>query len=191
MKMLEEKILLEGKILPGDVLKVDSFLNHQIDVSFSQEMAKEFKRVFADVKPDKILTIEASGIAIASFTAKEFGNIPLVFGKKTSASNMDDFYSAECKSYTRGTTYNIRVAKEYLQPNEKILIIDDFLATGEAFVALINICAQAKCEVLGCGACITKAYQEGEERLTKLGVRVHSLARIKNMENGKIEFCED
>ena len=192
MKRLEEKILTEGKILPNDVLKVDSFLNHQIDVAFLNEIGEEFHRLYANDNVNKILTVEASGISMAVTTSQAFGNIPVVFAKKVAANNMgDSVYSERLHSYTRQRDYNITVSKDYLHPEDRVLIIDDFLANGEALHALISVCKQAGATVVGCGIVIEKTYQPGLERIREMGYRVESLARVKRMEEGSIEFVED
>lgn len=188
MKLLEEKIINEGKVYPGDILKIDSFLNHQIDTILMDEIGKEFKRLFSECKPDKILTIEASGIAIALATAKYFDNCPILFAKKTLAANSSDAYTAKEKSYTRGNEYTVRVAKEYLKENDNILIVDDFLANGEALNSLIEICKQAKVNILGAGIVVCKTYQPGLERIKKLGIKVECLAKIKSLDNNTISF---
>ena len=190
MKELENKIIKEGKILEGDILRIDNFLNHQIDTKFLDEIGKEFYRLFKDCKPEKILTIEASGIAIACATARYFDYIPVVYAKKGVASNMsEDTYTAREHSYTRNLEYTLKVAKEYLNENDRVLILDDFMANGEAMNALIEICRQAHATITGCGAVICKTYQPGEKRIRDLGYDLKSLARIKYMdENGNIEF---
>ena len=190
MELLKERIRKDGNILKGDILKVDGFLNHQIDVKLMEEIGKEFYRLFKDGKPDKILTVESSGIAIASFTSRYFDYIPVVYAKKGVASNMsEDKYSAREHSYTRNLEYTLTVAKEYLNENNRVLILDDFMANGEAMNALIEICRQAHATITGCGAVISKTYQPGEKRIRDLGYDIKSLARIKYMnENGNIEF---
>ena len=191
MKLLEERILKDGVVLPGDILKIDSFLNHQIDSELIEEVGKEFYRLFKDVNPDKILTIESSGLVLAYATSICFGHIPIVFAKKTYSSNTGaDVYSVLEHSYTRNVDYEVQVAKQYLSKKERVLIIDDFLAKGEALNALINICKQAECEVVGCGVVVSKTYQEGEERIRKLlGYDVKVLARVKALyEDGRIEI---
>ena len=190
MELLKERIRKDGKILKGDILKVDGFLNHQIDVKLMEEIGKEFHRLFKDGKPDKILTVESSGIAIASFTSRYFDYIPVVYAKKGVASNMsEDTYTAREHSYTRNLEYTLKVAKEYLNENDRVLILDDFMANGEAMNALIEICRQAHATITGCGAVISKTYQPGEKRIRDLGYDIKSLARIKYMdENGNIEF---
>ena len=190
MKLLEERIVKDGKVLPGDILKIDSFLNHQIDVQLMEAIGEEFYRLFEDTGPDKILTIEASGIAIAMAASKCFGYIPVVFAKKTTASNMSgEVYQASEHSYTRNIDYTIQVAKDYLKKGERVLILDDFLANGEAMHAMIEVCRKAGAEIAGCGAVVCKAYQSGEQRIRDLGYKVEVLARVKSMsDDGSIEF---
>lgn len=190
MKYLEEIIKEKGKILPGDILKVDSFLNHQISVEVMNEIGKEFAKIFSDKKPNKILTIETSGLAIAQATAVHMNVNNVVYAKKDGHSNMSS-QTYECKerSYTKGTDYIVKVSKEYLNENDKVIIVDDFLANGEALNALLNICEQAKAEVLGIGIVIAKMYQPGYERIIKMNNNLHILAKVKSMtDDGKIEF---
>lgn len=190
MKRLEERIRKDGKVLPGDILKIDSFLNHQVDVKLMDEIGEEFYRLFKDAAPDKILTIESSGIAIAAATSRCFGYVPVVFAKKTVAANMaKETYEAKEHSYTRNIEYTVQVAKEFLKEGERVLILDDFLANGEAMNALISICKQAKAEVVGCGSVVCKTYQPGEQRIKDLGYDVEVLARVSSMDDrGNIEF---
>ena len=189
MKLLEEKIKSEGKVLDGNILKVDCFLNHQIDVMFLCELGKEFKRLFSDSNITKILTIEASGIGIACLTAQYFG-VPVVFAKKSRSSNISaSCYSAEVESYTHGTKNTILVSKQYINENDNVLIIDDFLATGNALIGLIGIVESAGAKVAGCGVVIEKSYQNGGEIVRSRGYRVESLAKIKTMSENGIEFC--
>ena len=190
MKLLEERIRKDGKILPGDILKIDSFLNHQIDVKLMEDIGEEFYRLFQDKGPDKILTIESSGIAIAMMVSRNFGYIPVVFAKKTVAANMAaGAYEAKEHSYTRNIEYTVQVSKEYLHEGDRVLIIDDFLANGEAMHALIRICDQAGAKVVGCGSVVCKTYQPGEQRIKDLGYDVEVLARVKVMtDDGQIEF---
>jgi len=189
MELLEKRILKEGKVLPGDILKIDCFLNHQIDPKLIEEIGKEFYRLFKDDKPNKILTIEASGIAPSYECAKAFGSIPVVFAKKTEALNMDgNKYQAKEKSYTRNIEYTISVAKEFLNENDEVLIIDDFLANGEASHALIEICKQANAKVVGVGCVVSKTYQPGEQRIKELGYHLEVLARVQSLENGVVKF---
>ncbi len=192
MKLLEEKILKDGKIGAGNVLKVDSFVNHQIDVAFMCELGKEFKRLFADTEITKILTIEASGIGIACLTAQYFG-VPVVFAKKTKTNNIyADVYTSKVESYTHGTTYDIVVSKQFLSKGDKVLIIDDFLAKGSALKGLIALIEEAGATVMGAGIVIEKAYQPGGDLIRSMGVRVESLARIASMnEEEGIRFVEE
>ncbi len=192
MRELEEKIRSEGRVLEGDVLKVDCFLNHRIDVELAGKIGREYYRLFSDVQVDKILTVESSGIAYAVTTAQQFGNLPVVFAKKSRAKNMsEDRYTAAAVSFTRGGPVTFSVAKEYLSKGEHVLIIDDFLANGEAMCALIDIARQADAQVAGCGAVIEKAFQPGRRRIEELGVRICSLARIRSMTPQGIEFDEE
>ena len=190
MKLLEERIRKDGKILPGDILKIDSFLNHQIDTKLMEEIGKEFYRLFKDRNPNKILTIESSGIAIATEASRFFGYIPVVFAKKTVAANMaKNTYAAKEHSYTRNIEYTVQVSKEYLNENDRVLILDDFLANGEAMNALISLCRQANAKIVGCGSVVCKTYQPGEQRIKDLGYDVEVLARVSHMsDDGQIEF---
>ena len=189
MKLLEDRILKDGRVLPGDVLKVDSFLNHQIDVALISECGKEWYRLFKDDGVTKILTIEASGIGIACLVAEHFG-VPVVFAKKTKSSNIgNDFYTTKVVSYTHGQTYDVIVSKKYINENDRILIIDDFLANGSAMRALINLAEAGGAKVVGAGAAIEKVYQEGGNDIRRSGYRVDSLAKIASMGNGTVEFC--
>lgn len=191
MKLLEERIVKDGKIGGGDVLKVDSFINHMVDVSFVNLLGQEFFRLYKDCGVTKILTIEASGIGIACITAQYF-NVPVVFAKKTKTNNIyADVYTSKVESYTHGKTYDIVVSKEFISKDDKILIIDDFLAKGSALCALIELIKQAGADTVGAGIVIEKAYQPGGDLIrNEIGIRVESLARIKAMsvENG-IVFC--
>lgn len=191
MDALKKRILEDGKVLSGNVLKVDSFLNHRIDTEFVLEIGREFKKIFSDCEINKILTIEASGIAVSFATAQSFNFCPVVFAKKGAASNMgNDVYHASLYSYTRRADFEIYVSKSYLTKGDKVLIIDDFLANGEALNALIKICEQADCELVGCGVVIEKAMQKGGEMIREKGIRVEALARIDSMDAEKgIEIC--
>lgn len=190
MRLLEERILKDGKVGEGDVLKVDGFLNHQIDVGFLCELGKEFKRLFGGEGITKVLTIEASGIGIACLTAQYFG-VPVVFAKKTKTNNIyADVYTSKVYSYTHKQTYDIVVSKEFLTPEDRVLIIDDFLANGSALEALISLVKDAGASVAGCGIAIEKAYQSGGELIRAKGIRVESLARIKSMSVADgVKFC--
>ena len=190
MELLEQRIIKDGKVGPGNILKVDSFLNHQIDVNFLCEIGREFKRLFSESRVDKILTIEASGIGVACITAQYF-NCPVVFAKKTKTKNIyADVYKSNVESYTHSKNYEIVVSKEFLHKGENILIIDDFLAKGSALLALLKLIEKAGANPVGAGIVIEKAFQQGGEIVRSTGLKVHSLARIKNMsvEDG-IEFC--
>lgn len=193
MKLLEEKILRDGVIKSGNVLKVDSFLNHQIDVPFIAELGKEFKRQFAGKAINKILTIEASGIGIACVAAMSFG-VPVVFAKKTTGSNMDkDVYFTQIYSYTHSKTNDVVVSKRFLNKNDHVLIIDDFLANGCALEGLIDIVRQAGGTVEGIGVAIEKGFQGGGDKLRAMGYDLHSLAIIDKMDaaSGVIHFRQE
>lgn len=190
MKLLEDRIVSDGIIMDGDVLKVDRFLNHQMDVFLFSQMAEEWFRLFEGARVNKILTIEASGIGLACVTALKFG-CPVVFAKKSKTSNQSpDVYHAPVHSYTHGTDHDVTVSREYLLPTDKVLLIDDFLANGEALAGLVALCRQAGAEVVGAGIAIEKAYQPGGQRIRDLGIRVESLARIRSMDlSSGIQFC--
>jgi xanthine phosphoribosyltransferase len=191
MQLLEERILKDGKVFPGNVLKVDSFLNHQVDVELINEIGKEFYRLFKDCGVNKIFTIEASGIGIACITAQYF-HVPVVFAKKTLGKNIAaDVYSTPIKSFTHGKTYDVIVSQEFLNKDDRILIIDDFLAQGCALNGLIELIKSAGAQIVGAGIVIEKAFQQGGVLIRSEGVRVESLARIESMTNdGKITFCK-
>ncbi|MBQ8182905.1 MAG: xanthine phosphoribosyltransferase [Clostridia bacterium] len=191
MKLLEEKIANEGVSLGTDILKVDMFLNHQIDVNILDEMGKEFFRLFKDCGATKVVTIESSGIGIAVFTAKYF-NLPALFAKKATHKNVgNEVYSAKCYSFTHGKEYNMNVSKKYLDSSDKVLIIDDFMAGGNACNALIDIINQAGAEVVGIGIAIEKGFQPGGKALRDKGYKVRSLAIVESMDDGKITFRND
>ncbi|MBE6896179.1 MAG: xanthine phosphoribosyltransferase [Ruminococcaceae bacterium] len=188
MKLLEDRILRDGKIGAGNVLKVDSFVNHQIDVPFMNEIGKEFYKLFKDEKVTKILTIEASGIGIACLAAIHFG-VPVVFAKKTPTNNISgDVYTAEVYSYTHERSYMIRLSKEFLSKEDNVLIIDDFLAKGSALTALLSLVKDAGASVAGAGIVIEKAYQDGGKIVRDMGIRVESLAKISSMDENGIVF---
>lgn len=188
MKLLEERILKDGVVKDGNVLKVDSFLNHQMDTQLFEDMAKEWKRLYEGENITKILTIEASGIGIACFVGKEFG-CPVLFAKKNKTKNIaGDVYTSKVESFTHGRVYDIIVSKSFLHPEDRVLIIDDFLANGAALSGLIELVKESGATIVGAGICIEKAFQPGGEMIREQGVRVESLARIKSMDNGKIEF---
>jgi xanthine phosphoribosyltransferase len=191
MKLLEDRILKDGHIGADNVLKVDSFLNHQIDVNFVCELGKEFYRLFKDENITKILTIEASGIGIACLTAQYF-NVPVVFAKKTKTINIySDTYNATVHSYTHKKDYDIVVSKEFLSKEDNVLIIDDFLAKGSALTALLMLIEKAGAKTAGAGIVIEKAYQGGGNLVRDMGIRVESLAKIKSIsEKDGIVFCK-
>lgn len=190
MRLLEDRIRKDGQLGAGNVLKVDSFLNHQIDVDFLCELGKEFERLFHDCGANKILTIEASGIGVACLTA-QFFHVPVVFAKKSKTTNIfGDVYTASVESYTHGTTNTIIVSRRFLNSGDRVLIIDDFLANGKALEGLIKVVKDAGAEVVGAGIVIEKAFQPGGDLIRSQGIRVESLARVSKMdpENGTIEF---
>lgn len=191
MKLLEEKIANEGVSIGTDILKVDMFLNHQLDVNLLEEMGKEFYRLFKDCGATKIVTIESSGIAIAVFAAKYF-NLPALFAKKANHKNVgNEIYSAKCYSFTHGKEYTMNVSKKYLNSSDKVLIIDDFMAGGNACNALIDIINQAGAEVVDIGIAIEKGFQPGGKALREKGYKVRSLAIIDSMNDGEISFRSD
>ena len=190
MNFLEERIMKDGIVKPDNVLKVDSFLNHQMDIALIEEIGREFKHRFADKSITKILTIEASGIGIAAFVAKEFG-VPMVFAKKSKSLNIDgDMYTAEVESFTHKNTNRIIVSKKFIHNGEHVLIIDDFLANGCALKGLIEIVESAGATVDGCGIVIEKGFQQGGQFIREQGYHLESLAIVDGMdaENGTIIF---
>ena len=192
MNFLEERIVKDGIVKPGNVLKVDSFLNHQMDISLMEEMGREFKRRFAEKNINKVLTIEASGIGIACFVAKEFG-VPMVFAKKSKSINIDgEMYVAEVESFTHKNKNQVIVSKRFLNTEDHVLIIDDFLANGCALQGLIQIANGAGATVEGLGIVIEKGFQTGGRMIRNLGYHLESLAIIDAMdaENGTITFRE-
>lgn len=190
MNFLEERIAKDGIVKPGSVLKVDSFLNHQMDISLVDQIGREFKRRFGDRPITKVLTIETSGIAIAYPVAREFG-VPMVFAKKANSVNLDgDMYVAEVASFTRKSVNKVIVSKKFLTSDDHVLIIDDFLANGCALQGLISIVEDAEATVEGCGIAIEKGFQDGGDRIRNLGYRVESIAIVDAMdaETGTITF---
>lgn len=188
MKLMEEKILREGKVLPGGILKVGSFLNQQIDTHFLAQMGQEIARLYAGQGVTKVLTIEASGIAIAAAAGMALG-VPMVFAKKHKTSNVDgSVYSASVHSFTHNTDYTIVVSSDYLLPGDKVLLVDDFLANGKALNGLMELCDQAGAEVVGVSAAIEKGFQGGGDSLRAKGIRVESLAIIDAMDDTSITF---
>lgn len=192
MKLLEERIRKDGILKAGNVLKVDSFLNHQMDVNLFKEMGKEWKRIFEGVEINKILTIEASGIGIACVVAAEFG-VPVVFAKKSQSINIDgSVYSTKIESFTHKRVYDVIVSKKYLSPEDKILVIDDFLANGCAVNGLIDLIHESGATLQGIGIAIEKGFQNGGKLLRDRGIRVESLAIVDGMndETGELTFRE-
>ncbi|MBQ9815521.1 MAG: xanthine phosphoribosyltransferase [Lachnospiraceae bacterium] len=182
MKLLEEKIIKEGRIYPGQVLKVGAFLNHQIDVPFMNKVAEEFYNLFKDEPITKILTIETSGIGIACLTANIF-NVPVLYAKKSKGINIgDDVYTVQVTSYTHKNVSNVIIEKQFLGPDDVVLILDDFLANGCALEGLLDLVKMAGARAVGCGIVIEKAFQDGGTRLREKGIRIESLARIKSMD---------
>lgn len=191
MKELEDRIRQDGIVREGNVLKVDNFLNHQCDVALYEKMGAEWARLFAGKKVDKILTIEASGIGIACVAATHFGNVPVVFARKTESINLDgDQYRTKIRSYTKKREYNVIVAKRFLKSGEHVLVIDDFLAMGCALNGLLEICGEAGAIVEGIGIAIEKSFQPGGKSLRERGYQLESLAIVKSMNatTGEIEF---
>ncbi|MEG0272246.1 MAG: xanthine phosphoribosyltransferase [Hydrogenoanaerobacterium sp.] len=188
MELLKERIRKDGHIKPGNIIKVDSFLNHQMDITLMNEIGREFARLFADTRVTKILTIEASGIGIAAIAAQHFGNVPVVFAKKTKSKNLDgELYISQVESFTRGTVSDIQVSKKFITSDDCVLILDDFLAKGKALVGLIDIVEQSGAALAGCGIVIEKGFQEGGSMIREKGVRLESLAIVESAdENGFI-----
>ncbi|AIM15031.1 MULTISPECIES: xanthine phosphoribosyltransferase [Neobacillus] len=188
MKLLEQRIKKDGKVLSNQVLKVDSFLNHQVDPQLMMEIGKEFSKRFADEGITKIVTIESSGIAPAVMTGL-YMNVPVVFARKRKSLTLSEgLLTASVHSFTKNVTNEISVSQNYLNKEDKVLIIDDFLANGQAALGLIHIVQQSGAQVAGIGIVIEKSFQDGAEMLEKLGYRVESLARISSLENGKVTF---
>lgn len=188
MKLLHKRIIKDGVVLPGNILKVDSFLNHQIDVELLIEIGNEFKKRFDKKKITKVLTVEASGIAVATVTAINF-KVPVVFAKKDHSHNQDSqLYESEAYSFTKKQPYVMKVSKKYITSVDTVLIIDDFLANGEAVKALIDICHQAKCQIAGVGIVIEKTFQPGRGKIENYNLHIESLARISKMDNGQVTF---
>lgn len=192
MELLKERIRKDGKVKEGNVLKVDSFLNHQMDVKLFTEFGKEFKKRFADCEINKILTIEASGIGVACIVAQYF-DVPVVFAKKNQTKNIaGDTYTSRVESFTHGRVYDIIVSKEYLRPEDKVLLIDDFLANGAALLGLAKLVKDSGATLVGAGIVIEKGFQDGGKIVRDSGVRVESLAIVDGMDEktGEIRFRE-
>ena len=191
MKLLEERIKEDGQVRPGNILKVDSFLNHQLDVALLEQLGKEFYEKFKDKNITRILTIEASGIALACLTAQYF-KVPVVFAKKAKSKNLDgELYTSTVHSYTYGKDFTVTLSKKFLSKEDTVLLIDDFLAVGKAMRGLIDICNQAEAEIAGIGIAIEKGFQSGGKELRETGYDVYSLASVDEMnDEGMIYFKE-
>lgn len=190
MQLLKKMILENAEIRPGGVLIVSNFLNHRMDIPLIDEIGREFYRIFEETKPTLILTVEASGIGIACLTARYFG-VDVLFAKKSNAKNLaGDTYSSLVRSFTRGTVFEVRVDKNYIAPSDRVLIIDDFLADGEALRGLIDIVNQAGATVVGAGICIEKGFQPGGDRIRSAGINLHSLAIVDLDSDGNIVFIQ-
>ncbi len=190
MQLLKSRILKDGKVYPNNILKVDSFLNHQVDLELVENLSKEFFRLFEGNNINKILTIEASGIVLAGFTAKIFG-VPMVFAKKSQTKNISkEVFSSKIMSYTHSQVYDIVVSKEYLSSSDRVLIIDDFLANGEALSGLVSLVSQSGATLVGCGVAIEKAFQKGGDNIRARGIRVESLAKIISMTDNDLVISD-
>ena len=191
MKILEERILKDGQVLGENILKVDSFLTHQVDFKLMKEMGQVLAEAYRSKQITKVVTIEASGIAIACMTARHF-DVPVVFAKKAKSKNIDgDVYTSTVHSYTYGKDYNITLAQKFLGPNDRVLILDDFLANGKAMRGLLDVCQQAGASVAGIGICIEKGFQPGGDELRREGYKLASLAIVDEMgDNGSLKFRE-
>lgn len=191
MKELEERIRKDGTVLSGDVLKVDQFLNHQIDPELMFSIGQRFAQLFQDTGITKILTIESSGIAPAVMTGLQM-HVPVIFARKHKSLTLtDNLYTASVYSFTKQTKNQITVSKKYINSDDKVLLVDDFLANGEAVFGLLDIAKQANIEVAGVGVVIEKSFQPGAQKIKDANIRLESLARIKSLENGKVTFMED
>lgn len=191
MRLLEERIKEDGQVRPGNILKVDSFLNHQLDISLLEQLGKEFFERFKDKGITRILTIEASGIALACLAAQYF-KVPVVFAKKAKSKNLDgELYTSTVHSFTYGKDFTVTLSKKFLTKDDTVLLIDDFLAVGKAMRGLIDICGQAEANIAGIGIAIEKGFQSGGKELREMGFDVYSLAIIDEMDDeGNISFKE-
>lgn len=193
MKLLEERIRQDGVLKPGNVLKVDNFLNHQMDIELFDEMGKEWARLFAGKPINKILTIEASGIGIAAIVSRHFGNVPVVFAKKAKSINLEgDVYKTKIESFTHKRVYDVIVSKKYISPEDHVLIIDDFLANGCALQGLISLVEEAQATIEGIGIAIEKGFQQGGQIIRDKGIQLESLAIVEGIDDktGTIQFRE-
>lgn len=191
MTTLNERIKKDGIVVNENILKIDSFLNHQIDPHIISQIAEQFYNHYKEAGVTKILTIEASGIAPAVMTAQQFG-VPMLFAKKATPSTLsEEQYKTKIHSYTKGSTHSVIVSKKYLSQNDVVLIVDDFLASGQAAMGLINLVEQAGAKVAGVGICVEKSFQEGREKLEKMNIDVYSISRIASLKSNKISFVEE
>ena len=191
MKLLQDRISRDGKVLPGNIIKVDGFLNHRVDISLLKELAEEFYTVFAEDKPTLIMTVEASGIALATVTAERFG-LPMLFAKKAKSDNIEGgLYKSEIFSYTYKKAVNLIVSAEWLNAEDRVLVVDDFLANGEALRGVIDIVHQAGAELVGVGVAVEKGFQPGGQKLRDAGYKLHSLAIIEKADENGIVFREE
>lgn len=191
MKLLQDRISRDGKVLPGNIIKVDGFLNHRVDISLLKELAEEFYTVFAEDKPTLIMTVEASGIALATVTAERFG-LPMLFAKKAKSDNIEGgLYKSEIFSYTYKKAVNLIVSAEWLNADDRVLVVDDFLANGEALRGVIDIVHQAGAELVGVGVAVEKGFQPGGQKLRDAGYKLHSLAIIEKADENGISFREE
>lgn len=191
MEKLKERILKDGRVAGDGILKVDTFLNHQIDVGLMEEIGEEFYKRFKDAGVTKVLTIEASGIAIAAFVARAL-KVPLLFAKKSNSKNMDgEILTSPVRSYTKDLTYLVSVAGKFLGPQDRILLIDDFLANGSALLGLADIVGKSGATVAGAGIVIEKSFQPGRKRAEEAGLDVCSLVRIASIKDGRVTFLEE
>lgn len=189
MKLLEDRILREGIVVDDQILKVDGFLNHQMDVTLFVEMGKEWARLFGPENVTKIITIESSGIGIACVAAEQF-NCPVIFAKKAASKSIaGEVYTADVHSSANGDLHHLMVSKQFLRPEDKVLLIDDFLANGAALGGMVELVRQSGATLVGAGIAVEKAFLSGGQRIRDKGVRVESLAKIKSLAGGKIEFC--
>lgn len=189
MQLLKDRILSDGIVKEGNVLKVDKFLNHQMDVVLFNEIGKEFAKRFEGLGVNKILTIEASGIGIACIAAQHFGNCPVIFAKKTKSKNLDgEVFTTQVKSFTKGVTYDVMVSAKFIGKGDKVLIIDDFLANGCALLGLIDIVNKSGAELAGAGIVIEKGFQVGGKTIRDMGIKLESLAIIDSMDNNSLTF---
>ena len=192
VQILKDRILKEGLIIDNRILKVDGFLNHQIDPTLLMQVGQEFAKRFADAEITKIVTVEASGIAVALAAALAMNNVPIVFARKKKSILMtDDVFHAKVFSYTKEEHYDLTISRKFLQPGEKVLVLDDFLASGEAAIGLSELVTAANCTVVGIGIVIEKSFQPGRQRLIDAGYRVESLVRVEKFENNIPVFIEE